>query len=93
MIKTIVVSSSQPQAENRNTSPILCYYQNATPKLQIVKIRNNPDFHFERVLFPQQRLFFEASPEAQLEIYTGSVASAVVADTIPCHKLKVIEDS
>lgn len=50
---------------------ILCSYVNATNVLQIVRITNIPNWHFERVVFPGQRLLFEALPEAQLEIHTG----------------------
>jgi hypothetical protein len=32
---------------------------------------------------------FEALPEAQLEIHTGMMASAILSDTIPCGRLAV----
>ncbi len=34
---------------------------------------------------------FEALPEALLEIHTGMMASAILSDTIPCHRL-ALED-
>jgi hypothetical protein len=69
--------------------PILCCYVNATNKMQIVRISNVQNWYFERVVFPGQRLMFEAVPEAQLEIHTGMMASAILSDTIPCGRLAV----
>jgi hypothetical protein len=70
-------------------NPLLCCYVNATSKIQIVRITNIPNWYFERVIFPGQRLVFEAMPDAQLEIHTGAMASAILADIIPCDRLRV----
>ena len=69
--------------------PILCCYVNATSKMQVVRVTNICNWYFERVVFPGQRLMFEAVPEAQLEIHTGMMASAILSDTIPCTRLAV----
>ncbi|MGF1458549.1 MAG: DUF1830 domain-containing protein [Leptolyngbyaceae cyanobacterium] len=68
---------------------VLCCYVNATSKMQIVRITNVRDWYFERVVFPGQRLMFEALPQAQLEIHTGMMASAILSDTIPCDRLAI----
>ncbi|GAB4383576.1 MAG: hypothetical protein Kow00121_45640 [Elainellaceae cyanobacterium] len=68
---------------------ILCCYVNATSKIQIVRITNIQNWYFERVIFPGQRLVFEALPHAQLEVHCGMMASAILADTIPCDRLRV----
>ncbi|MEM6838184.1 MAG: DUF1830 domain-containing protein [Cyanobacteria bacterium P01_C01_bin.120] len=73
----------------RNLESVLCCYVNATSKMQIVRITNISDWYFERVVFPGQRLMFEAVPAAQLEIHTGMMASAILSDTIPCDRLAV----
>ena len=70
---------------------ILCCYVNATSKIQIARITNITNWYFERVVFPGQRLIFEALPEALLEIHTGMMASAVLSDTIPCHRVTIGE--
>ncbi|MFE4106247.1 DUF1830 domain-containing protein [Almyronema epifaneia] len=72
-----------------SNSDILCCYVNATSKIQIARITNVPNWYFERVVFPGQRLIFEALPTAQLEIHTGMMASAILSDTIPCSRLTV----
>ncbi len=74
-------------------SGIVCCYVNATSKVQIARICNIPNWYFERVVFPGQRLVFEALPEAALEIHTGMMASAILSDKISCDRLRVSEDN
>jgi len=69
----------------------LCCYVNATSKIQVARISNISNWYFERVVFPGQRLVFEAPLEAQLEIHTGMMASAILSDTIPCNRLAINE--
>ena len=71
---------------------ILCCYVNATSKMQIARITNVENWYFERVVFPGQRLLFEALSDAQLEIHTGMMASAILSDTIPCNRLAIHDD-
>ncbi|WOD38210.1 DUF1830 domain-containing protein [Nodosilinea sp. E11] len=70
-------------------SQILCCYINATSKIQVARITNVPDWYFERVVFPGQRLLFETVSKAILEIHTGMMASAILSDSIPCERLEV----
>ena len=80
------ILDSLPNGEN---SSILCCYVNATSKIQIARITNIPNWYFERVVFPGQRLVFETISQAQLEIHTGMMASAILSDTIPCTRLSL----
>ncbi|WP_264319446.1 DUF1830 domain-containing protein [Zarconia navalis] len=72
-----------------SADPITCCYVNATSQIQIARITNVPNWYFERVVFPGQRLVFEALCEGQLEIHTGMMASAILSDTIPCDRLRL----
>jgi hypothetical protein len=72
-----------------NSSAILCCYVNATSQIQVARITNVPNWYFERVVFPGQRLIFETLPDAYLEIHTGMMASAILSDKIPCERLSV----
>ncbi|MCM0591049.1 MAG: DUF1830 domain-containing protein [Gloeotrichia echinulata IR180] len=72
---------------------ILCCYINATSKIQVARICDIPNWYFERVVFPGQRLVFEAPREAHMEIHTGMMASAILSDTIPCDRLVINEPS
>lgn len=71
---------------------LLCCYVNATNQIQIARITNIPNWYFERVVFPGQRLLFEALPDAHLEIHTGMMASAILSDTIACSSLCVPQE-
>jgi hypothetical protein len=75
-----------------NTSgKILCCYVNATSQIQVARIANIPNWYFERVVFPGQRLVFESVSEALLEIHTGTMASAILSDKIPSDRLQISE--
>ena len=78
---------------NNENESILCCYVNATNQIQVARITNIPNWYFERVVFPGQRLVFEAFAEGLLEIHTGMMASAILSDTIPCKRLCVDEES
>jgi hypothetical protein len=71
---------------------ICCCYINATSKIQVARITNIPNWYFERVVFPGQRLLFEAMPAGQLEIHTGMMASSILSDTIPCTQIQITDD-
>ncbi len=72
---------------------ILCCYVNATSKIQVARISNIANWYFERVVFPGQRLMFEAPQAAQMEIHTGMMASAILSDNIPCDRLAIDQPS
>ncbi len=78
-----------PQNESKT---ILCCYVNATSQIQVVRITNISNWYFERVVFPGQRLVFEAVSEALLEIHSGMMASAILSDTISCKDLSLNEE-
>lgn len=70
---------------------ILCYYANTTTQLQIARITDIPGWRFERLIFPGQRVLFEAIPAALLKIYAGTAATVVPLEQIPCFRLQVNE--
>jgi 3-hydroxymyristoyl/3-hydroxydecanoyl-(acyl carrier protein) dehydratase len=69
----------------------LCYYGNFTSQMQIARIKNLPNLKFERVVFPGDRLLFEALPEAQLEVYINKTGSEMLLNKISCDRLRVNE--
>jgi hypothetical protein len=71
---------------------LLCSYINATSQIQVARITNVPNWYFERVVFPGQRLVFEALSYGILEIHSGMMASSILSDRIPCARL-AIQDS
>lgn len=68
---------------------MLCYYINATNQVQIARIANIAACYFERVVFPGQRLLFEAVPEAILEVQTP----LKTRERFRCTYLRVVEPS
>jgi hypothetical protein len=83
MIQTL---NRQPTSK---AEKILCYYHNNTQHIQIARIENIPYGYFERVFFPGDRLVFEAFPYAWLDLYTGDLCSALLAERILCDHLRV----
>ncbi len=84
-----IIDSLPTKYSNR----ILCSYLNTTSRIQIARITNIVHWHLERAIFPGQHLLFEAVPDAQLEIHTSKVISAVLTDKITCARLRVDEGS
>lgn len=72
-----------------NSETILCCYSNRTSHIQVTRIDNIEGWYFERVIFPGQQLLFEAPSQAQLEIYTGTMGSAILLDRVQCHSLQL----
>lgn len=77
--------SSVPESHRR----ILCFYTNTSDRIQVIQLKNHPELHFERVVFPGQRLLFEAVPDANLAINFGETVSTLV----PCNQLCVTQSS
>ena len=67
----------------------ICCYVNTNDRIQIARITNIPHWYFERVIFPGQRLIFEAPLIGKLEIHTAMMASAILSDTIHCQELQL----
>jgi Domain of unknown function (DUF1830) len=88
-INPIAMAQILDPIPNGHRNSILCCYVNATSQIQIARITNIAKWYFERVVFPGQRLVFEALPEALLEIHSGMMASAILSDTIPCDRLSI----
>lgn len=84
--KTREIQENQTSSEGH---PILCFYKNTTDKIQIAKISNFKNCYFEQVIFPAEKILFNAFPEAELEIYTDSMISAVLIEKIICSQLQV----
>lgn len=78
---------------SNNQDKIICCYVNATSQIQVARITNIPNWYFERVVFPGQRLTFESLPDAILEIHTGMMATAILSDRIPCCRLRVDQEN
>jgi hypothetical protein len=82
-----ILARSEESLASKGAHQILCCYINITSQIQIIQITNIPNLHWERVVFPGQRLMFEAATEAKLEINTSETITLIV----PCQKLRITE--
>ena len=71
--------------------PILCYYANFSDGIQMARITNLQSYNFEKVVFPGERLLFEAASDAQLEIYISQTGRESLLEKIACDRLQVTE--
>jgi hypothetical protein len=88
MIQTFTSANTGKSFDTDSSVRILCSYTNVTHHLQIIRLKHNPGLHWERVVFPGQRLMFEAVPKAKVEIHLSETKSIV----IPCCQLRVTEE-
>ena len=86
MLSSWQAASAQPIS---NISTILCYYINSTRKMQLIRVASSQNLSLEKIVFPQQRILFEAIAEGQLEIYTSQAGKQKIAQVIPCQSLQV----
>ena len=68
---------------------IPCCYINDTHKIKIARITNISNWYFERVVFPGEKLLFEALPEAKLEIYVTNFSTVALVEISTCARLAV----
>lgn len=79
-----------PQVEiKRGSSQSLCHYRNLTPQLQVVRVCSDRRVLLERVVFPGERWLFEATLEAELEIYTKTSIGITVLEKWLCSQQQV----
>jgi hypothetical protein len=71
------------------SQPVLCYYVNATKRIQVVRLSHLKEGEWEHILFPAQNFMFEAPPEAMLEVYKSPALSIVPPEYILCRTLQV----
>lgn len=78
-----------PYLPSEHGDQILCSYVNASNSIHVIRITNIPNWYFERVVFPSQRLWFKALPDAYLEIPTSAMVSGILSDRILCNCLRI----
>lgn len=66
----------------------LCYYINPSADIQVLRIHEERDFYFEKVVFPRERLFFNAPRSSTLQVFSQDNA-ALSLNTIPCAQIQV----
>ena len=82
---TQILDSLPADSGNR----ILCCYINHTSRIKIARIKNISNWYFERVVFPGEKLLFEALPEARLEIFVTNFSTVALVEITLCARLAV----
>lgn len=86
---TVITSFNVPGSHDLNL--MLCYYSNTSHQIQLLTGKNIPNWSFDRVVFPGQRLLFEAPPQAYLDVQTMDDLGTQQIQQIPCSQLWVNE--
>jgi Domain of unknown function (DUF1830) len=78
-------------ALSKHQDCFLCVYSNSTRKTQIIRIVNLPNLRLEKVVFAGERLLFMSIPQSTLEVHTYMDNTSILAKTIPCQDLYVVD--
>ena len=74
---------------NTHTELIDCKYCNHESRIQIVRLSEPSWAYLEKVVMPNQSVYFRAPANALLEIHEATMAGSTHADTIPCAEIRV----
>ncbi|MBD2112594.1 DUF1830 domain-containing protein [Nodosilinea sp. FACHB-141] len=89
-ILSLLKSKLPNQLRGEVSSSILCYYINDTTDIQIIRVVSEAIYRFERIVFPEERVLFEASLESYLEIHSPSPNGARITRS-ECRTFQVSE--
>ncbi|MGF1536596.1 MAG: DUF1830 domain-containing protein [Elainellaceae cyanobacterium] len=84
----MITSPPKPPSPQGIEDSILCYYVNQSSEIQILRVASGASFYFEKVVFPSERLLFDAPQAALVEIFTQK---ATAPQIVPCTQLQVRE--
>lgn len=71
---------------NSENQTLLCAYINLTAQIQVAKIPENPKF--EKVIFPYEKLLFDAPETSELKIFIQIAGETSLFASIPCQQLQ-----
>lgn len=83
---TFLLSRLTSESPTKEANQILCYYINDTNNSQIIRAISGESCHFESIVFSEERVLFEASPESHLEIYSPQI-NGIRSSKIDCKSL------
>ena len=70
-------------------SKILCYYFNSTNRIELIRLWDGRNYSLEQIIFPWERILFEAKPENILEVHTPQEGEQLLESVLTCNTLKV----
>ncbi len=78
-----------PSLEDKTQNLIPCCYVNGSSRSKIVRIPHDYNPYLEKVVLPGTKLYFQAQPQAFLEIHSNDIISAILEDRIACSYLQI----
>ncbi len=57
-------------SSERDPLQILCYYQNHTPRLQMIRASDQLDVCFKKLIYPDEGVLFLISQQAYLDVHS-----------------------
>lgn len=87
-----MITSAAPSQSANGSAECLCSYVNTTSCIQVIRIGKTGAYHFERVVFPGDRLLFQAKLNEHLEVLSPYLGQAIKIQKIPCCQLLVQVD-
>lgn len=87
-----IVTIALDRLPKQQSQKILCFYGNNTRKMQIARVSSVENKYWERTVFPGERFFFEATPEAKLEIDQPQENGKIKSESFLCEGFKVNVD-
>jgi sorbitol-specific phosphotransferase system component IIA len=83
MTPILALSKDVPDAFGDNL--VVCFYTNVTHNIQVLRLNHFECSTWERIIFPGERLMFEAQPQCKLEIKTSEAGTLLLS----CQQLRV----
>jgi hypothetical protein len=83
------IPTTKISTETKVSHLFLGSYTNASNQLQVIRIVNLEGYLFERVMFPGQRILFEAPSNAEIEVYVGQLGQGILIEKMPVDNLLI----
>ncbi|MBD0346253.1 MAG: DUF1830 domain-containing protein [Coleofasciculus sp. Co-bin14] len=83
------MATTKISTESKVSHLFLGSYTNTSNQLQVIRIVNLEGYLFERVMFPGQRILFEAPSNAELEVYMGQFGQSILMEKMPVDNLLI----
>ncbi|WP_019505265.1 DUF1830 domain-containing protein [Pleurocapsa sp. PCC 7319] len=68
---------------------ILCYHYNSSNQIQIIQFVKSNIEYSSKIIFPGQRIMFEAEPDSQIEILLNGKGDTSFSRLVNCQDLQV----
>jgi len=82
---TSILALNEELQDSFDASLIVCFYSNVTHSIQLLRLKHFERSTWDRIIFPGERLMFDAHPQSKLEIKTSESGTLLIS----CQQLRV----